>query len=653
MPLRKYRVVPIIAALLLLALVLGGLPARPLAAQGPGGQTTLEQILTTSLPIRDPVDLAVRLNRMANSTAPDSARPPRWEPGAVSTFWADNISEDRQFQVRAVLQTVTDAVYIWVEEGVTLDEAALQHTAETFTTITYPTVRAVFGAEPSPGIDGDPRLHILMARGLGAGVAAYFGTDSLYPAEFVPASNEREMFFVNLDTMASALGTPYFDGVLAHEFQHMIHAAQDLNEDAWLDEGMAELASLLTGFDGTGFVPQFFRQPTIQLTTWPEVDSTIPHYGASFLFTTYFHGRFGDEGTRLLVAAQENGLAGVDAVLAALDATDPLSGAPLTALDLFADWTAANLLNAPGLVDGRFGYGLLNGGLGRAEVAHTVATYPTTLKLAAPQFSATYVTLKHVGPGRIQIAFDGTATVPLVAATPHSGAFMWYSNRGDSSDARLTRAFDLRGVSAATLEFALWYDIEALWDYGYVMVSTDGGATWTPLAGRHTTTEDPHHNAYGPAYTGDSGGGEQPAWVQEQIDLTPYAGQEVLVRFELITDEAVNTPGMLIDDVRIPEIGYAEDFESGPGGWQAEGWLYTDNVLPQGWIVQAAQPANPQAPVTRLLMPDDAMTSGTWALDVGGAAGDVTLIISPVAPLTTEPASFTLSLSRAVQMAEG
>ena len=54
------------------------------------------------------------------------------------------------------------------------------------------------------------------------------------------------------------------------------------------------------------------------------------------------------------------------------------------------------------------------------------------------------------------------------------------------------------------------------------MVSTDGGATWTPITTTRTTDEDPHGNAYGPGYTGQSGG-----WVQESIDLTPYVGQQI------------------------------------------------------------------------------------------------------------------------------
>ena len=36
-----------------------------------------------------------------------------------------------------------------------------------------------------------------------------------------------------------------------------------------------------------------------------------------------------------------------------------------------------------------------------------------------------------------------------------------------------------------------------------------------------------------------------------------------------------------MDDVSIPEIGYATNFETDYGGWQAEGFVRMENILPQ------------------------------------------------------------------------
>jgi immune inhibitor A len=636
-----------LSRLTLLALLLIVLAAPlPTLAQGPEAlPTTLDQVQSVILPPRDLLDLATRLDGITTIPAPLTAPAQTWEVGDETMFWADNLETDEKFQLKATLRYITDATYIWVQSDQIVDQTALERSADVFALQTYPIVHEAFGTEWLPGVDGDPRLYILHATGLGSGVAAYFASDSSHPTAAVPSSNGHEMFFVNLDAMGDSIGTPYYDGVLAHEFQHMVHWNNDRNEDSWLDEGMAELASLLTGFDRQGFASYYLRQPATQLTTWPEIESTIPHYGASFMFATYFHERFGDEGTRQLVQSPANGFQSVDETLAALNVIDPLTGQPISGLDVFADWTAANLINNPDVADGRFGYTLLIPTLGTMTPSETIKTYPAAGTVSVPQYSAHYIELGNTGPGQITLTFDGSDTVQLIPTDAYDGARMWYSNRGDTSDSRLTRAFDLRDVSSATLNYALWFDIENLWDYGYVMISTNDGATWTILETPHTTDDDPHQNAYGPGYTGDSGGATGPVWVQEQIDLTPFVGQEVLVRFEVITDEAVNTPGMAIDAVSIPAIDYAEDFEAGPGGWQSEGWLYIDNVLPQDWIVQVVQRSGTGTTVERLLMPGNGST-GTWTIELGGQAGMATLIVSPIAPITTEPGAFSYTLER-------
>jgi bacillopeptidase F (M6 metalloprotease family) len=70
-------------------------------------------------------------------------------------------------------------------------------------------------------------------------------------------------------------------------------------------------------------------------------------------------------------------------------------------------------------------------------------------------------------------------------------------------------------------------------------------------------------------------------YIQESVDLSQYAGQQVTLRFEYITDAAVNGEGVLLDDVSIPEIGYTTDFENGDGGWDAQGFVRCKIRLPR------------------------------------------------------------------------
>jgi hypothetical protein len=147
---------------------------------------------------------------------------------------------------------------------------------------------------------------------------------------------------------------------------------------------------------------------------------------------------------------------------------------------------------------------------------------------------------------------------------------------------RLTRTFDLTGVSGeVTAEYWVWYDIEVDYDYVYVEVSADGGDTWEFLNTPSGTAENPTGNSYGWGYTGFSGGTDGGEWIRETVDLTAFAGEQIELRFEYITDAAVNGDGLLLDDFSISALGYASDFESDDGGWTAEGFVRMYNRVPQ------------------------------------------------------------------------
>ncbi|MGQ9466402.1 MAG: hypothetical protein ACUVSH_00405 [Anaerolineae bacterium] len=599
----------------------------------PEAAETERLLETTLIPVRDLHELAIRLRGIPPET-PRTINPegaPDYPLGTCRTFHASNVDTDEQFDLTACLRYKNDVVYMWVEEGVKVDEADLKAAADLFATKTYPTNRNFFGSEWNPGVDNDPRLHILHARNLGDTVAGYYSSAD----EFVPAvredSNAMEMFYIQIENVT--VNDDFYNGVLAHEFQHMIHWYNDRNEDTWLNEGSSELASYLNGHDTGGSDYVFSRRPDTQLNSWPEGPGAAgANYGASYLFMAYFLDRFGAEATRALVAHDENGFAAVDAVLADL-------GTGMTHVDLFADWVVANLLDDPNLADGQYGYREIDPPPFKIETRLSSSDYPATRQATVHQYAADYIELKSDRP--LRFSFTGSTQVGLMDTHAHSGKYLWWSNRGDDSDITLTREFDLTGVEKATLEYWCWYDIEEDWDYAYVEVSTDGGKTWKILVTPSGTPENPNGNSFGWGYTGRSGGRSKAEWIQERVDLTPYAGQKVLVRFEYITDDAVNRPGFAVDDVAVPEIGYFSDFEADGGGWEAAGFVRHANVLPQRWLVQLVL-FGPQTTVQRLeLNPDQ---TGEWEIPLGGGVNRAVVIISAYAPVTTEVASYQYSV---------
>ena len=192
---------------------------------------------------------------------------------------------------------------------------------------------------------------------------------------------------------------------------------------------------------------------------------------------------------------------------------------------------------------------------------------------------------------------------------------------------------------------AMWWDIEEDYDYGYVLASRDG-LKWKPLAGEYSETEDPGGNAFGPGYTAQSvtDDSDNPGWVTDAFDLTPYAGNNIQIRFEYVTDDAVNTGGWFVDDIAIPALGYYADFENGVDGWESEGWLLTDNQLQQRWLVQVLSlDDNRLVGVER---PDVDPLQGNVRFDIDGLGEGKTavLAVSALAPVTTERADYRITV---------
>jgi immune inhibitor A len=591
----------------------------------PAKRETARLLYSTTLPQRDLVDLSQRLAGLPEllEVEPPSD-PPEYGVGDEMAFWIHDLQTVSYYTTTATLRYETPHAYWWIEEDYEVATEPLERSAGRFETQTYPTGHRYFGSEWSPGVDGDPHVFIFLGRVPGAG--GYFSVDDEYPAAVRPHSNQHEMFYINLDNAKP--GSAYFDGILAHEFQHMIHFALDRDEDAWVNEGLSELAAQVSGYDVGGSDRAFSSAPDTQLTTWTALEDSAPHYGASYLFLAYFLEQYGAQAIRQLVAEPANGTAGFDAVLARMDP----SGRNFAGL--FADWLVANYADGISQAGSRHSYADLNIERPDHSVRHT--SYPVNLQGTVHQYAADYILLQSEGD--LTVEFTGTLTVPLVGNRTRRGEYMWWSNRGDDGDATLTRAFDLANLEEATLQAWTWYDLEPAYDYAYVEVSTDGGETWEPLANEHTTTANPSGNSYGPALTGTSGGRERPRWIRQRFDLSPYTGQAVLIRFEVITDEAVNHPGLCVDGVAIPELGYSDDAEAGTDGWRAEGWVRVTDHIPQDFLVQMISMGK-ETRVEQMTL-DEQMRGAMTLTGLGRGVDRAVLVVSALAPATTEPAVY-------------
>lgn len=589
--------------------------------------STLETLQSTIVPDNDPRELACRLKGMcdipevmATSAAPRIV-------GETKNFWVHNLDTNTNNEVQATLRYATPHVYFWVQDGVNVNEREMRALVDEFEEKIYPTTREFFGSEWTPGIDGDEHIYILYARGLGFSIAGYFSSaDSVHPL-IREYSNGHEMFLFNADN--TSLGDEFTYSVLAHEFQHMIHWNLDANETSWLNEGASELAAFINGYDGGGFDWLYISNPDLQLNDWPNSQgATTPHYGAAFLFMTYFLDRFGDDATKALVRHPANGLESFDAVLADIGASDPLTGDPVATDAFFMDWAVTNLLHSSSAGDGRFVYNNYSSAR-RASPTETITNcQPDPLSRTVHQYGVDYIAIECAGD--YTISFTGSTVTKLLPADPYSGTYAFWSNKGDESNMTLTREFDLTNVSAPIeFSFRTWYDIETDWDYLYLEISEDG-ETWEIVPTPSGTGTNPSGNSYGWGYSGTTNG-----WIEERIDLSQYAGKSIFVRFEYVTDAAVNGEGFLLDDVRIEAAGYSSDFEADDGGWVAEGFVRVQNVLPQTFGLALVLTGD--SSVTMIPLNEDQTAEITISLQRGEKAY---LVVAGTTRFTRELASY-------------
>ncbi len=588
-----------------------------------------DALARNALPPADLFDLTRRLRgrdgspatpfTQARESAPDEA------PGTQVPFWTYDFDAKKNIQVTATLRVLTEHSKWWVENGVTLDPTALQTTASTFETKIYPADRAAYGSEWSLGIDADPRIDILIARIPGR-AAGYFSSADELPTWVNQFSAQREMIYMNV--MSARLATDGFYTVLAHEFCHMIQFNKRKRSVVWFTEGHAQLCERFAG-GPSGFDQLFLRQPDTQLNDWSDLDKDATlHYGASFLFLEFLRQHAGGDDLMNALLAH-----GVDTPL---DVDAVLKARGQAGMDeQFADFVAANALIGAS-PDAKYAYTGTRLTAATPTAQDRVAV-DKDLRATVHEYAARYVALPQTP---VHLKFSGATTQRVIPADAHSGRTIWWSDRVDGLDSTLTRLIDLSTATKATLSFFSWYDIEPDFDYAYVSVSTDGGQQWTTLKTGATTQDDPNGNNLGNGMTGVSGGGPKPAWIQQTADLGPYAGKKIQLRFEYVTDAALNFDAFAIDDVTIPEIGFADDAET-DGAWTANGFIRSSNVVKQRYVVQVIRfGATPT--VERHVVED-----GSLELDVDGSKDRKApvLAVTGLAPRSTQTTAFTVSVA--------
>ena len=146
---------------------------------------------------------------------------------------------------------------------------------------------------------------------------------------------------------------------------------------------------------------------------------------------------------------------------------------------------------------------------------------------------------------------DGWGTTTATFVSPSSSITESpngnYSNNANET-ITLAESVDLTNAIGANVTFYAKWEIESNYDYTQFEVSIDNGSNWIAQCGLYTN-EGSSNNSQPtgePLYDGT-----QNDWVLEEIDLSDYLGETILVRFQFRSDNGLRADGFYFDDLEI------------------------------------------------------------------------------------------------------
>jgi immune inhibitor A len=158
----------------------------------------------------------------------------------------------------------------------------------------------------------------------------------------------------------------------------------------------------------------------------------------------------------------------------------------------------------------------------------------------------------------------------------------WWSDQADLADFYLAHDFDLTTATAPIFSFASYWSFEADYDYGYVEVSTDGGATWTKLPDM-----DGIFVSDGIGNLGLNGEGQGTL----RFDLAAYAGKLISLRLHYTSDVGVQWAGWWGDDFKLADGAttlFTDDVENPPNNWTTNHFVIVplDRIYPMYYMAE-------------------------------------------------------------------
>ncbi len=330
--------------------------------------------------------------------------------------------------ITATLERIGAHSYIYIQNGLT-PVISPQTWLDEFEDEIYPNNLQYFGDPDGTlgDIDGDHNITVLICS-MDGGVAGYFNPINEYAYHAInnPNSNEKEMVLISHDYSPGL-------GVLAHEFEHLIHFNYDADEFFWVDEGCAEYAKYLNGYldshNRTAFISNFELNPEDSLLYWnydsEEGKDVRIDYGGAYAFIFYVAEKYGDTAIKNIVSDTDTSGIGIEDSLQGL-------GYSIDFNDLYLNWITALVVDDPSFGGGLYGFINLEINL---NLDSSISTFPNYKTDIDQRYYGIYGIRLNSPPDYFKYNATGLASHSLGTSIAFHDVDGWHVNQSiDSGD---------------------------------------------------------------------------------------------------------------------------------------------------------------------------------------------------------------------------
>lgn len=263
-----------------------------------------------------------------------------YDPPGGKGFWARKsdftTGTSSFYRIASTFTASSKNTYVYTETKNSLSKSTIDGLINAFENNIAP-IENVWYATP-PDVDKNGKVILLLLDiqdGYlpgGAYVAGYFDPLNQYSDASINATNKdyhsnfAEMLY--LDTYPADATKTSFLATLAHEYQHLLQFGKYLRnpdldiEPRWVDEGLAEVSSDLTGYGPQTGRANYFRSALLNGT--PLIDRTseaflLENYSTAYIYFRYLADAYGLGGIAAIFNESQTGFAGISSALQRVD----------------------------------------------------------------------------------------------------------------------------------------------------------------------------------------------------------------------------------------------------------------------------------------------------------------------------------------------